>query len=65
MNKAAEIEGQEISEEEKVEIEKSIESLDIEMTIWIAQAEGYVTKLAGTFKGSVEDGSGSEVDNGF
>lgn len=65
MREAAVIQGEEVNEEEVQEMEKVLEAMELEMTVWIAQDEEYVTKLAGGLSGDFSETEDVVVDVEF
>jgi len=59
---SAELDGYPMTEEELATAKSDLENIDLDLTVWIAQKEGYLTKAAGTAKGTVEDGTELDLD---
>jgi len=59
--KSAELDGFPMTEEEVTQAKKDMDNVEIDLTVWIAQKAGYLTKVAGNAKGLVGD-EGEEID---
>jgi len=59
---SAELDGYPMTEEEIATAKADLENVDLDLSVWIAQKEGYLTKAAGTAKGTVEDGTKLDIE---